>query len=168
MHLHHPTQLALYRAPYLSSELRMENLCCTWLAKVPHNSIWGIRWGESSGTGFLLDLLDPWDLLPADEILPGLCFLKRSPEEHLNCVEQLLAKDIPVDQAEPQRGRSCLQNFAPWPGEVWWPLGLDHTCSDALICSDPIRNVMTNFAKTMKKNCRVAKAPRDGWDAAGG
>lgn len=41
----------------------------------------------------------------------GLCFLKRSPEEHLNCVEQLLAKHIPVDQAEPQRGRSCLQNF---------------------------------------------------------
>eukprot|EP00435_Cladocopium_sp_Y103_P034177 s2293_g8.t2 len=48
----------------------------------------------------------------------GLCFLKRSPDEHLNCIQQLLAKDIPVDQAEPQRGRSCLQNFAPWPGEV--------------------------------------------------
>ena len=48
------------------------------------------------------------------EHLLGLCFLKSSAEEHLNCIEQLLAQKIPVDQTEPQRGRSCLQDLVPW------------------------------------------------------
>ena len=40
----------------------------------------------------------------------GLCFLKRSAGEHLQCVEYLLDK-VPVDQAEPKSGRTCLQNY---------------------------------------------------------
>jgi len=47
----------------------------------------------------------------------GLCFLKRSADEHLNCMEQLLAQGIPVDQAEPTQGRTCLQNLV---SDVRW------------------------------------------------
>ena len=44
----------------------------------------------------------------------GLCFLKRSAEEHAQCINLVLQRQVPVDQAEPKQGRSCLQNYAPW------------------------------------------------------
>ena len=121
----HPTGLVQGSLPALRTEngKSLLHLACEGASQQ--------HFGESDGekAGSLKAGCRDWDRFsfgslgpfssPADEILPGLCFLKRSPEEHLNCVEQLLAKDIPVDQAEPQRGRSCLQNFAPWPGDVW-------------------------------------------------
>ena len=44
----------------------------------------------------------------------GMCFLKRSAEDHARCVDLVLQQRIPIDQAEPKQGRSCLQNYAPW------------------------------------------------------
>ena len=41
----------------------------------------------------------------------GLCFLKRSAEEHAKCVDLVLRQQVPIDQAEPKQGRSCLQNY---------------------------------------------------------
>ncbi|CAE8715430.1 unnamed protein product, partial [Polarella glacialis] len=41
----------------------------------------------------------------------GLCFLKSSAECHAQCVELLLNWQVPVDQAEPRQGRTCLQNY---------------------------------------------------------
>lgn len=40
----------------------------------------------------------------------GLCFLKRSAEQHAACVAQLLDL-VPVDAKEPRKGRTCLQDF---------------------------------------------------------
>jgi ankyrin repeat protein len=41
----------------------------------------------------------------------GLCFLKHSAERHAQCVDLVLTWKVPVDQAEPKRGRTCLQNL---------------------------------------------------------
>ncbi|CAE7929108.1 kz, partial [Symbiodinium sp. KB8] len=41
----------------------------------------------------------------------GMCFLKRSAEDHALCVDLVLQQRIPIDQAEPKQGRSCLQNY---------------------------------------------------------
>lgn len=41
----------------------------------------------------------------------GMCFLKRSPAQHAACVNLLLQRKVPVDFADPFKGRTCLQNY---------------------------------------------------------
>lgn len=47
----------------------------------------------------------------------GLCFLKSTAEQHAECIHLVLQQAVPVDQAEPRRGRTCLQNLV---GDVRW------------------------------------------------
>lgn len=57
----------------------------------------------------------------------GLCFLKSSAEQHAECVELVLAAKVPVDQAEPTRGRTCLQNYVD--DVRWHTRGFEASCT---------------------------------------
>lgn len=41
----------------------------------------------------------------------GMCFLKRSAEQHACCIDLLLQKGVSVDIAEPKKGRTCLHDY---------------------------------------------------------
>merc|ERR1712061_11817 len=41
----------------------------------------------------------------------GMCFLRHSAERHAQCVELLLRKKIPINEKDPERQRTCLQDL---------------------------------------------------------
>ena len=67
----------------------------------------------------------------------GLCFLKRSAEEHVRCVDLVLQRKVPVDQTEPKQGRSCLQNYVPW---MLWEADFGSKQLGARLCEGKFRH----------------------------
>merc|ERR1712061_30539 len=55
----------------------------------------------------------------------GMCFLRHSAERHAQCVELLLKKKVPIDEREPKRQRTCLQDFVG--DERWKRRGLEYS-----------------------------------------
>ena len=115
----------------------MGSLCCTWPVKVGQGAVSkdSPKLVEHSPllavTSFTVKMWQcgvRWKVDPSDSfhfmicLVLGLCFLKRSADEHLNCMEQLLAQGIPVDQAEPTQGPELVCKT--------WHLG----CGRSVVC----------------------------------